>query len=51
MKDERPTHSRLMIRFLRAVCPEHLFEEIEGDLIEKFNRDSRAHGVLYSKKI
>jgi putative ABC transport system permease protein len=26
-------------RFLRTICPAELFEEIEGDLIEQFNKD------------
>jgi putative ABC transport system permease protein len=26
-------------RILRWFCPEHLYEEIEGDLIQRFNRD------------
>ncbi len=26
-------------RFLKVICPPHLYEEIEGDLIQKFNRD------------
>lgn len=28
-----------VFRFLNWICPEHLVEEIEGDLIQKFNSD------------
>jgi putative ABC transport system permease protein len=31
-------------RLLRAICPEHLVEEIEGDLIQKFHHDLMASG-------
>ncbi|MFM7430056.1 MAG: permease prefix domain 2-containing transporter [Flammeovirgaceae bacterium] len=29
---------RFAFLFLRWFCPPHLYEEIEGDLIQKFNR-------------
>lgn len=29
----------IWLRFLRWFCPEYLFEEIEGDLIQKFEKD------------
>src|SRR5438105_6540715 len=29
------------LRFLQWFCPPHLYEEIEGDLIQRFNRDIR----------
>jgi putative ABC transport system permease protein len=32
------------LRFLEWVCPPHLFEGIEGDLIEQFDEDRRLHG-------
>jgi ABC-type antimicrobial peptide transport system permease subunit len=28
-----------ILRFLAFICPDHLYEEIEGDLIQRFNRD------------
>ena len=37
-------------RFLRWFCPEHLYEEIEGDLIQKFNRDVNAFGEKRAKR-
>jgi putative ABC transport system permease protein len=30
---------RWVVRFLRSICPAHLVEEIEGDLIQKYERD------------
>jgi putative ABC transport system permease protein len=35
---------RLSLLFLRRVCPAHLYEEIEGDLIQKFGNDVKQHG-------
>jgi putative ABC transport system permease protein len=32
------------LRLLRWFCPDHLYEEIEGDLIQKFNRDVKTFG-------
>ncbi len=32
----------LLTRFLRLVCPDSLFEEIEGDLIQRYNKDLRT---------
>ncbi len=37
-------------RFLRWFCPDHLYEEIEGDLIQKFNRDAKAFGEKTAKR-
>ena len=37
MNEARP--SRFVLRILRWYCPDHLVEEIEGDLIQRFNRD------------
>jgi putative ABC transport system permease protein len=39
MKEQPP---RWILKFLKWFCPEHLYEEIEGDLIQKFNRDLRS---------
>jgi putative ABC transport system permease protein len=40
----------LAFRFLRWFCPAHLYEEIEGDLIQKFNRDVRLIGERKAKR-
>jgi putative ABC transport system permease protein len=34
--------TKLTFRFLRWFCPDHLYEEIEGDLIQRFNRDLKS---------
>jgi len=31
-------------RFLKFICPPYLFEEIEGDLLQRFNRDIQQYG-------
>ncbi len=36
-------------RLLHAFCPPHLYEEIEGDLIQKFNRDVKIFGEKRAK--
>ena len=36
--------------FLRRICPDHLYEEIEGDLIQKFNRDVKNFGERVAKR-
>src|SRR5687767_12766863 len=41
---------RLAIRFLRWFCPDHLFEEIEGDLIQKFQTDLNRFGSSKAKR-
>ncbi len=48
MNEVKP--SRLIFHFLRWFCPDHLYEEIEGDLIQKFNRDAKAFGKKKAKR-
>lgn len=36
--------------FLSWFCPDHLLEEIEGDLIQKFNRDLKKYSVGKSRR-
>jgi putative ABC transport system permease protein len=38
------TYRPSALRLLRWFCPPHLYEEIEGDLIQKFNRDVKDFG-------
>ena len=40
---------RFIFQFLRWFCPDHLYEEIEGDLIQRFNRDSTKYGTARAK--
>lgn len=42
--------TKLIFRFLRWFCPDHLFEEIEGDLIQRYNRDLTKHGMNKAKR-
>lgn len=37
-------------RFLRLFCPEHLIEEIEGDLVPRFERDRAKLGLTIARK-
>ena len=38
------------LRLLRWFCPDHLYEETEGDLIQKFNRDVKTFGEKRAKR-
>lgn len=42
--------TRLIFRFLKWICPPHLFEEIEGDLIQRFNRDLTMQGANRARR-
>lgn len=37
-------------RMLKTFCPDHLYEEIEGDLIQKFNRDATKFSQRKAKR-
>lgn len=39
-----------IILFLRWFCPPHLLEEIEGDLIQKFNKDLKTYDNRIAKR-
>jgi putative ABC transport system permease protein len=41
---------RWPLRLLKRFCPAHLHEEIEGDLIQKFNRDAKGFGERKAKR-
>ena len=32
------------MRFLKSFCPTQLYEEIEGDLIQKYEKNAKAFG-------
>ncbi|HTE31538.1 MAG TPA: ABC transporter permease [Chryseolinea sp.] len=38
------------LKLLQLICPDHLYEEIEGDLIQRFNRDARTVGEKLAKR-
>ena len=39
----------LIFKLLRWFCPHHLYEEIEGDLIQRFYRDVKKLGEAKAK--
>jgi len=41
---------RFAFWFLKSFCPDHLFEEIEGDLMQRFERDVKSFGVRRAKR-
>ncbi len=47
---ENQTIISLSLRLLKWFCPAHLYEEIEGDLIQRFERDAREVGELNAKR-
>lgn len=46
MKERAP----FPIRLLRSFCPQNLLEEIEGDLIQKFEKDAKLSGERKAKR-
>lgn len=40
---------KFALKLLRVVCPEHLLEEIEGDLIQKFHSDTIQFGLTRAR--
>ncbi|MBK8289788.1 MAG: hypothetical protein IPK96_01415 [Flammeovirgaceae bacterium] len=42
-------HSRIL-RFLRWFCPPQLLEEIEGDLLQRYERDAKTHNQPKAKR-
>ena len=43
-------HSHHSLRVLKCFCPDHLYEEIEGDLIQKLERDIKEFGERKAKR-
>lgn len=37
-------------RFLQTVCPEELYEEIEGDLIQRYNKNVIVYGQQVARR-
>ncbi len=46
----KAAHTSFAFRLLKVFYPQHLFEEIEGDLIQKFERDVRKLGERRAKR-
>ncbi len=49
MNKKDVTH-HFAFRFLRWFCPDYIYEEIEGDLIQKFEKDMNLFGERKAKK-
>ncbi|MDZ7648665.1 MAG: permease prefix domain 2-containing transporter [Cytophagales bacterium] len=41
---------KVAFKFLQYICPDHLYEEIEGDLIQKLEKDVKAFGEKKAKR-
>ncbi len=50
MKEKTSRVQKFALGILSCFCPEHLYEEIEGDLIQKFERDVKAFGDEKAKR-
>ncbi len=50
MKKDEPVPPRWAITLLRTICPAKSFEEIEGDLVQKFYRDQNRFGLKRAKR-
>src|SRR6478736_10310679 len=50
MKEKSDISSYWSLRLFRTFCPEHLYEEIEGDLIQKFNKEANLIGERKAKR-
>jgi putative ABC transport system permease protein len=47
---EKVSPPQWVVRFLEKICPDHLFEEIEGDLLQRFQKDVKAYGLKIAKR-
>jgi putative ABC transport system permease protein len=50
MNSRLPQLPKNVIRFLKLICPGHLFEETEGDLIQRFRRDAVRYGERKARR-
>ncbi|HEY9048747.1 MAG TPA: ABC transporter permease [Ohtaekwangia sp.] len=50
MKHDKHSLPKWAERFLRAVCPEELYEEIEGDLIQQLSRNADRFGLPHARR-
>jgi putative ABC transport system permease protein len=48
--EDNPISLKRIFQFLKWFCPPHLYEEIEGDLIQKFKRDVKDFGEGKAKR-
>ncbi len=49
-ENTNPSPPKTALRLLSWFCPDYLYEEIEGDLIQKFNKDVRKKGRNYARR-
>jgi putative ABC transport system permease protein len=50
VKEEDHIIPRWVSQFLQLICPEHLYEEIEGDLIYRYHKDLLQHNNNKAKR-
>jgi len=50
MKNSNHNPPKWVFAFLQRICPEGLLEEIEGDLLEKFEKDLKNYGPAHAKR-
>jgi putative ABC transport system permease protein len=50
MKSPESDKVNFAIRFLHTFCPPHLLEEIEGDLMQRFERDVKVFGERRARR-
>jgi putative ABC transport system permease protein len=50
MNSQQPDLPEIVIRFLKFICPNHLFEEIEGDIIQRYVRDVKRYGEAKARR-
>src|SRR5690348_2743760 len=49
MQEGNHDKPRWIFRFLRWICPDHLVEEIEGDLLQRYTKDIKRRGDRKAK--
>jgi putative ABC transport system permease protein len=47
---EKPTNPLFIITLLQWMCPAHLYEEIEGDLLQRYSRDVAKYDRARARK-
>lgn len=50
METPERLQSTAVLRLLAFVCPDRLYEEIEGDLIQQFNQDEKIFGTKKARR-
>ncbi|MBT1704760.1 ABC transporter permease [Chryseosolibacter indicus] len=50
MNKQKNSLLRAVMRLLEWFCPDYLYEEIEGDLIERYNKNVKVYGERVAKR-